>query len=184
MGSRTIPFSREIYIERDDFMDDPPKKFFRLGPGREVRLRYGYFIRCVSVAKDTATGEITAIHCTYDPETRGGSAPDGRKVKGTIHWVSAAHAISCPIRLYDRLFLAENPDADKNVDFKEHLNPNSLTSLDSCMLEPSLGQAQPGKSFQFERNGYFCTDLIDSQPGAPVFNRTVTLKDSWIKADK
>ncbi|MCX5870888.1 MAG: glutamine--tRNA ligase/YqeY domain fusion protein [Deltaproteobacteria bacterium] len=184
MGSRKVPFSREIYIERDDFMEDPPKKFFRLGPEREVRLRYGYFIRCVSVIKDAATGEITEIHCTYDPETRGGSAPDGRKVKGTIHWVSAAHAISCPVRLYDRLFLAENPDADKNVDFKEHLNPNSLTILDSCMFEPSLGQAQPGESFQFERNGYFCSDLIDSQPGAPVFNRTVTLKDSWTKTDK
>jgi len=184
MGSRTIPFSREIYIEREDFMEDPPKKFFRLGPGREVRLRYGYFIRCVAVIKDAATGEITEIHCTYDPETRGGSAPDGRKVKGTIHWVSAAHAISCPVRLYDRLFLTENPDADKNVDFKEHLNPNSLTILDSCMFEPSLGQAQAGEQFQFERNGYFCTDLIDSQPGAPVFNRTVTLKDSWTKTDK
>ncbi len=184
MGSRTIPFSREIYIEREDFMEDPPKKFFRLGPGREVRLRYGYFIRCVAVVKDVATGEIAAIHCTYDPETRGGSAPDGRKVKGTIHWVSAAHAISCPIRLYDRLFLTENPDADKNVDFKEHLNPQSLTTLDTCMLEPSLSKAQPGESFQFERNGYFCADLIDYQPGAPVFNRTVTLKDSWTKTDK
>ena len=184
MGSRTIPFSREIYIEREDFMEDPPKKFFRLGPDREVRLRYGYFIRCVSMVKDAATGKITEIHCTYDPETRGGSAPDGRKVKGTIHWVSATHAISCPVRLYDRLFLSENPDADKNVDFKEHLNPKSLTTLDHCMLEPSLGQAQPGESFQFERNGYFCADLIDSLPGSPVFNRTVTLKDSWTKADK
>jgi len=184
MGSRNIPFSGEIYIEREDFLEDPPKKFFRLGPGREVRLRYGYFIRCVSVDKDAATGEITAIHCTYDPQTRGGSAPDGRKVKGTIHWVSAPHAISCPVRLYDRLFLTENPDADKNVDFKEHLNPDSLTLLDNCMLEPSLAQAQPGEHFQFERNGYFCTDLVNSQPGAPVFNRTVTLKDSWIKIDK
>ena len=184
MGSRKVPFSRELYIEHDDFMEDPPKKFFRLGPDREVRLRYGYFIRCVSVTKDAATGEITVIHCTYDPETKGGSSPDGRKVKGTIHWVSAPHAISCPVRIYDRLFLSENPDADKNVDFKEHLNPNSLTTLDNCMLEPSLGQAQAGEQFQFERNGYFCTDLIDSQPGAPVFNRTVTLKDSWIKTDK
>jgi len=184
MGSRTIPFSREIYIERDDFLEDPPKKFFRLGPDREVRLRYGYFIRCVSVDKDPATGEITAIHCTYDPNTRGGSAPDGRKVKGTIHWVSAPHAISCPIRLYDRLFLTENPDADKSVDFKEHLNPNSLTLLDHCMLEPSLAQTLPGAHFQFERNGYFCADLMSSQPGVPVFNRTVTLKDSWIKIEK
>ncbi len=184
MGSRRIPFSREIYIEREDFMEEPPKKFFRLGPGREVRLRYGYFIRCVSVTKDAATGEISEIHCTYDPETRGGSAPDGRKVKGTIHWVSAAHAIQCPVRLYDRLFLTENPDADKQVDFKEHLNPDSLTILDTCMLEPSLAKAQAGESFQFERNGYFCVDLIFSQPGLPVFNRTVTLRDSWIKTDK
>ncbi|MDO8947039.1 MAG: glutamine--tRNA ligase/YqeY domain fusion protein [Desulfocapsaceae bacterium] len=184
MGSRTIPFSREIYIEREDFMEDPPKKFFRLGPDREVRLRYGYFIRCVSVIKDAATEEITEIHCTYDPETRGGSSPDGRKVKGTIHWVSAAHAIQCPVRLYDRLFLTENPDVDKQVDFKEHLNSNSLTILDNCMLEPSLAKAQAGESFQFERHGYFCADLISSQPGAPVFNRTVTLRDSWIKTDK
>jgi glutaminyl-tRNA synthetase len=182
MGSRTLPFSGEIYIERDDFMEDPPKKFFRLGPGREVRLRYGFFIRCVSVSKDPASGEITKIHCTYDPETRGGSAPDGRKVKGTIHWVSAAHAISCPVRLYDRLFLAEHPDGDKDVDFKEYLNPNSLTVVNTCLFEPSLGQAKPGESFQFERQGYFCADLLDSQPGAPIFNRTVTLKDSWIKA--
>ncbi|MFH2123296.1 MAG: glutamine--tRNA ligase/YqeY domain fusion protein [Pseudomonadota bacterium] len=184
MGSRTIPFSREIYIEREDFMENPPKKFFRLGPDREVRLRYGYFIRCVSVIKDTVTGEITEIHCTYDPETRGGSSPDGRKVKGTIHWVSAADAIQCPVRLYDRLFLSENPDADKQVDFKEHLNPNSLTILDNCLLEPSLAQAQAGECFQFERHGYFCADLISSQPGAPVFNRTVTLRDSWIKVEK
>jgi len=184
MGSRTIPFSREIFIEREDFLEDPPKKFFRLGPDREVRLRYGYFIRCVSVDKDATTGEIIAIHCTYDPQTRGGSAPDGRKVKGTIHWVSAPHAVSCQVRLYDRLFLTENPDADKSVDFKEHLNPESLTILDNCMLEPSLAKTQPGEHFQFERNGYFCADLINSQPGAPVFNRTVTLKDSWVKIEK
>ena len=184
MGSRKIPFSRELYIERDDFMEEPPKKFFRLGPEREVRLRYGYFIRCVSVVKDAATGDIAEIHCTYDPETKGGSAPDGRKVKGTIHWVSARHAISCPVRIYDRLFLTENPDADKDVDFKEHLNPDSLTILDHCLLEPSLAKAQPGEQFQFERQGYFCTDLSESQPGAPVFNRTVSLKDSWIKTDK
>lgn len=184
LGSRHLPFSREIYIEREDFMEDPPKKFFRLGPGREVRLRYGYFIRCVSVDRDPATGEIIAIHCTYDPQTKGGCAPDGRKVKGTIHWVAAAHAVSCPVRLYDRLFLTENPDADKNVDFKEHLNPNSLTILDHCMLEPSLIAAQPGDHFQFERNGYFCADATSSQPGKPVFNRIVTLKDSWMKIEK
>ena len=184
MGTRTIPFSREIFIEREDFLEDPPKKFFRLGPDREVRLRYGYFIRCVSVDKDSITGEIIAIHCTYDPQTRGGSAPDGRKVKGTIHWVSVPHAVSCQVRLYDRLFLTENPDADKSVDFKEHLNPESLTILDNCMLEPSLAKTLPGEHFQFERNGYFCADLINSQPGAPVFNRTVTLKDSWVKIEK
>jgi glutaminyl-tRNA synthetase len=181
MGSRAIPFSREIYIEQDDFMEEPPKKFFRLGPEREVRLRYGYFIRCVSVEKDTVTGAIMAIHCTYDPASKGGSAPDGRKVKGTIHWVSAKHAVSCPVRLYDRLFLHENPDADKNVDFKEHLNPDSLTTLEGCMLEPSLLRAQPGDQFQFERQGYFCADIIASKPGFPVFNRTVSLKDSWLK---
>jgi glutaminyl-tRNA synthetase len=184
LGSRTIPFSRVLYIEQDDFMEDPPKKFFRLGPDREVRLRYGFFIRCVSIDKDPTSGNITAIHCTYDPETRGGSAPDGRKVKGTIHWVSATHAVQCPVRLYDRLFLHENPDADKTVDFKEYLNPDSLTTLESCMLEPSLLQAQPGDHFQFERHGYFCADLVDSQPGAPIFNRTVTLKDSWLKNEK
>ena len=180
LGSRRVPFSRELYIEREDFMEEPPKKFFRLGPDREVRLRYGYFIRCVSIDREAATGEITAIHCTYDPETRGGSAPDGRKVKGTIHWVSALHAIQCPVRIYDRLFVTANPDADKNIDFKDHLNPQSLTILENCMLEPTLARAQAGEQFQFERQGYFCTDLIDSQPGAPVFNRTVTLKDSWL----
>ncbi len=180
LGSRRLPFTRELYIEREDFMEEPAKKFFRLGPDREVRLRYGYFIRCVSVVKDAATGEITEIHCTYDPETRGGSAPDGRKVKGTIHWVSALHAIQCPVRIYDRLFVTANPDADKNIDFKDHLNPQSLTILENCMLEPMLAKAQAGEQFQFERQGYFCTDLIDSKPGAPVFNRTVTLKDSWI----
>jgi glutaminyl-tRNA synthetase len=180
MGSRRVPFSRELYIEREDFMEEPPKKFFRLGPDREVRLRYGYFIRCVSIDKEAATGEITAIHCTYDPETRGGSAPDGRKVKGTIHWVSALHAIQCPVRIYDRLFVTANPDADKNIDFKDHLNPQSLTILENCMLEPTLAKAQAGEQFQFERQGYFCADLNDSQPGAPIFNRTVTLKDSWL----
>jgi glutaminyl-tRNA synthetase len=183
MGCRLLPFSREIYIEQDDFMEEPSKKFFRLGPGREVRLRYGYFIRCVSVDKNSTTGAITALHCLYDPESRGGSAPDGRKVKGTIHWVSARHAVSCPVNLYDRLFLHENPDADKEVDFKTHLNPDSLTTLQDCMLEPSLDNAQPGDAFQFERQGYFVADLLNSQPGAPVFNRTVSLKDSWAKVE-
>ena len=181
LGSRALPFSRELYIEQDDFMEDPPKKFFRLGPGREVRLRYGYYIKFASMVKDEITGEIQEIHCTYDPETRGGSSPDGRKVKGTIHWVSAAQAQTCQVRLYDRLFLTEHPDTDKERDFKEFLNPDSLTLLENCKVEPSLATAKPGDSFQFERNGYFCADPVDSRPGAPVFNRTVTLRDSWAK---
>ncbi len=184
MGTRFIPFSREIYIERSDFMEDPPKKFFRLGPGREVRLRYAYFVTCVSVIKDETTGVVTEIHCTYDPATYGGNAPDGRKVKGTIHWVSAAHGLNCQVRLYDRLFAVENPDADKEVDFKEHLNPDSLTILKDCVVEPSLAQAAPGSSVQFERQGYFCVDVEDSEPGHPVFNRTVGLRDSWAKKQR
>ena len=184
MGSRSLPFSRELYIERTDFMEDPPKKFFRLGIGREVRLRYAYFITCESVVKDEQTGEILEVHCTYDPATYGGNAPDGRKVKGTIHWVSAKHALKCEIRLYDRLFAVENPDADKDVDFKEHLNPNSLQSLPNCMVEPSLADLAPGDCVQFERQGYFCVDLKDSSPGQPVFNRTVGLRDSWAKRNK
>ncbi len=184
MGTRTLPFSREIYIERFDFMENPPKKFFRLGVGREVRLRYAYFITCQSVVKDENTGEILEVHCTYDPATYGGNAPDGRKVKGTIHWVSAAHALQCKIRLYDRLFAVENPDADKEVDFKEHLNPDSLSLLSNCMVEPSLADLEPGACVQFERQGYFCIDTKDSKPGAPVFNRTVGLRDSWAKRKK
>ena len=184
MGTRPLPFSREIFIERFDFMENPPKKFFRLGIGREVRLRYAYLITCESVVKDEKTGEILEVHCRYDPETRGGNAPDGRKVKGTIHWVSAAHGLRCEIRLYDRLFAVENPDADKEVDFKEHLNPDSLTTLTSCVVEPSLANAEPGSSVQFERQGYFCVDSEDSRPGAPVFNRTVSLRDSWAKKKK
>lgn len=184
MGTRTLPFSREIYIERSDFMEDPPKKFFRLGVGREVRLRYAYFITCQSVVKDEKTGEIVEVHCTYDPATYGGNAPDGRKVKGTIHWVSAAHALQCEIRLYDRLFAVENPDADKEVNFKEHLNPDSLNLLSNCMVEPSLADLEPGACVQFERQGYFCIDTKDSKPGAPVFNRTVGLRDSWAKRKK
>jgi len=184
MGTRTLPFSREIYIERFDFMENPPKKFFRLGIGREVRLRYAYFITCQSVVKDETTGEIIEVHCTYDPETYGGNAPDGRKVKGTIHWVSAQHALPCNIRLYDRLFAVENPDADKEVDFKEHLNPDSLTTLKTCMVEPSLKDLEPGSCVQFERQGYFCVDSKDSKADALVFNRTVGLRDSWAKKKK
>ena len=180
-GTRFLPFSRELYIERSDFLEDPPRKFFRLGPGREVRLRYGYYITCVSYEKDEDTGEITLLHCTYDPETRGGCSPDGRKVKGTIHWVSVKHALSCSVILYDRLFMAEHPDNDKDVDFTTHLNPDSRTVLDDCQVEPSLRDIAPGIQVQFERQGYFCADTIASSPGKPVFNRIVTLRDSWAK---
>jgi len=180
LGERTLPFSRELYIERSDFMEDAPKKFFRLSVGREVRLRYAYLITCQEVVKD-AQGRIVELRCTYDPATRGGSAPDGRKVKGTIHWVSAPHALKAEVRLYDRLFTAEYPDADKERSFKEFLNPASLTVLTDCMLEPGLAQAGPDDRFQFERQGYFCLDTATSAPGKPVFNRIVTLRDSWAK---
>jgi len=180
MGSRKVPFSRELFIEQEDFMEVPPKKFFRLAPGREVRLRYGYFIRCVDVVKDPATGEVVEVHCTYDPETRSGFAPDGRKVDATIHWVSTAHAVPAEVRLYDRLFLV--PDAlSEEVDFTAYLNPKSLETLKSCRLEPSLAAAAPGARFQFERLGYFCVDSGDSSEKAPVFNRTVTLRDAWAR---
>ncbi|MDP2840473.1 MAG: glutamine--tRNA ligase/YqeY domain fusion protein [Syntrophales bacterium] len=180
MGFRKVPFSRELFIEQEDFMEVPPKKFFRLAPGREVRLRYGYFIRCVEVAKDPATGEVVEVHCTYDPETRSGFAPDGRKVDATIHWVSAAHAVPAEVRLYDRLFLV--PDAlSEEGDFTTYLNPKSLETLKSCRLEPSLAAAAPGAKFQFERLGYFCLDSGDSSAEAPVFNRTVTLRDAWAR---
>ena len=180
MGSRKVPFSRELFIEQEDFMEVPPKKFFRLAPGREVRLRYGYFIRCVDVVKDPATGGVVEVHCTYDPETRSGFAPDGRKVDATIHWVSAAHAVPAEVRLYDRLFLV--PDAlSEEGDFAAYLNPKSLETLKSCRLEPSLAAAAPGQQFQFERLGYFCVDSGDSSEKAPVFNRTVTLRDAWAK---
>jgi glutaminyl-tRNA synthetase len=177
-GTRKVPFSRELYIEREDFMESPPKKFFRLSPGREVRLRYAYFIKCVDVVKDAA-GEIVELRCTYDPETRGGYAPDGRQVKATMHWVSAAHAVTAEVRLYDRLFT--QPDPDAAGDFKAFLNPQSLEILRDCRLEPALARAAAGDFFQFERQGYFCADSGDSKPGAPVFNRTVTLRDPWAK---
>ena len=181
-GTRQVPFSRELYIERDDFMEDPPKKFFRLGPGREVRLRYAYFVTCVDVVKDPDTGEITELHCTYDPATRGGDAPDGRKVKGTLHWVSAKHAANARVRLYDHLFAKENPnEVEEGQDFTAHLNPNSLEILDDCKLEPSLTNAGPSSRWQFERLGYFCVDSKDASPGSLVFNRTVTLRDTWAK---
>ncbi|MBN2428167.1 MAG: glutamine--tRNA ligase/YqeY domain fusion protein [Deltaproteobacteria bacterium] len=184
MGTRKIPFSREVYIEQDDFMEDPPKKFFRLGPGREVRLRYGYIVKCVDYVKDETTGEIKEVHCTYDPDTLGAAPQDGRKVKGIIHWVSAAHAVAGEVRLYDRLFVKEDPTGDKSVDYKTFLNPDSLQVLENCQLEPSLAGAAPESRFQFERLGYFCADIKDFKPERPVFNRTVTLRDTWAKIDK
>jgi len=161
-------------------MEEPAKKFFRLAPGREVRLRYAYFIKCEKMVKDETTGEIIELHCTYDPATLGGSAPDGRKVKGTIHWVSAAHGVPAEVRLYDRLFTEENPDAGE-ANFKTFVNPNSLVVLKNCLVEPGLAKAKPGNHYQFERQGYFCVDILDSQDGRPVFNRTVTLRDTWEK---
>jgi len=182
MGTRKVPFSRVIYIEQEDFREDPPKKYFRLAPGREVRLRYAYFIKCVDVIKDDTTGEVVELHCTYDPETKGGTAPDGRKVKATLHWVSADHAINAEVRLYDTLFSESNPaDVKGGQDFKDYINPNSLETLTDCRLEPSLIEAAPGSRFQFERLGYFCVDTVDSTARRPVFNRTVTLRDTWAK---
>jgi glutaminyl-tRNA synthetase len=181
-GTRKVPFSRELYIERDDFMEDPPRKFFRLAPGQEVRLRYAYFITCVDVVKDPDTGEVTELHCTYDPATRGGDAPDGRKVKGTLHWVSARHAVDAQVRLYDHLFTKENPnEVEEGKDFTAYLNPGSLEVLNGCKLEPSLANAAPASRCQFERLGYFCVDSRDSSPESLVFNRTVTLRDTWAK---
>jgi glutaminyl-tRNA synthetase len=180
VGKRQVPFSRVIYIEQEDFMEDPPKKFFRLAPGGEVRLRWAYFVTCTDVVKDEG-GEIVEIRCTYDPATRGGDSPDGRKPKATLHWVSAEHAVEAEVRLYDRLFTRQNPDdVDEGEDFVASLNPESLEVLDRCRLEPSLGEAAAGETFQFERLGYFCVDP-DSTAERPVFNRTVTLKDTWAK---
>ena len=180
MGSRKVPFSRVLCIEREDFMENPPKKFYRLAPDREVRLRYGYFIRCVNAVKDRQTGEIIEVHCTYDPETRSGFAPDGRRVDATIHWVSAAHSLPAEVRLYDRLFRVSNP-MEGGSDYTKHLNPDSLEVLKSCVVEPSLENAVAGSRFQFERIGYFCVDPVDSSEKGLVFNRTVTLRDSWAK---
>ena len=185
MGTRKVPFSRVLYIEQDDFREVPPPKYRRLIPGREVRLRYGYFITCVGVVKDEKTGEVIELHCTYDPETRGGNAPDGRKVKATLHWVSAAHAIEVETRLYDRLFIKENPDqVEEGSDFKSNLNPNSLEILEGCFVEQSLVDAVPGRTYQFERQGYFIVDPIASENGKLVFNRTISLRDTWAKIQK
>ncbi len=181
LGTRQVPFCKEIYIERDDFLEEPPPKFFRLAPGREVRLRFAYLVTCQAVERDPKSGEITALHCTYDPKSRGGTAPDGRKVKGTLHWVSARHGARAEVRLYDRLFLSEDPEADKAVDFKQNLNPDSLTVLSDCWLEPSLGQGAEGQNYQFERQGYFYADPASASAAKPVFNRTVGLRDTWAK---
>jgi len=184
MGTRKVPFSRVLYIEQEDFREEPPPKYYRLAPGREVRLRYAYFIKCVEVVKDKGTGEVVELRCTYDPVTRGGDAPDGRKVKSTLHWVSATHAVAAEVRLYDHLFLKANPDEEEEGrDFKSYLNPKSLEALRSCRVEPSLRGAKPGSRYQFERQGYFCVDP-DSSEGELVFNRTVSLADTWAKIEK
>ncbi|MBI4581345.1 MAG: glutamine--tRNA ligase, partial [Planctomycetes bacterium] len=196
-GTRKVPFSKVLYIEQDDFREVPPPKYFRLSPGKEVRLRYAYFVTCTSLTKDPATGEITEIHCTYDPATRGGDAPDGRKVKSTLHWVSAAHAIEAEVRLYDYLFSRPDPDdltpeeKAAGKDWKANLSPNSLEVIPNARLEPSVRSAAPGTRYQFERHGYFCVDSDTIVPGAGpstggklVFNRTVTLKDTWAKIER
>jgi len=184
MGRRKIPFSREIYVERTDFMEDPPRKFFRLAPGREVRLKHAYIIKCEEVIKDPSSGEVTELHCSFDPETKSGSTADGRKIKGTLHWVSASHAVPAEIRLYDHLFAKPDPnDVLEGEDFTSNLNPNSLEILNGY-IEPSLKDAKAGMRFQFLRQGYFFVDTKHSQPGKPVFNRTVSLRDSWARMQK
>ena len=180
MGARAVPFSRELYIERGDFMEDPPRKFFRLAPGREVRLQRAYMVTCTGVEHDPESGAVTCVHCTYDPDSRGGMAADGRRVKGTLHWVSAEGSVPAEVRLYDRLFTVDNPGAG-GQDFRDHLNPESLKVLTACRVEPSLADAPPGHRVQFVRHGFFCTDSVASTPGALVFNRTVPLRDSWSK---
>ncbi len=185
MGSRIVPFSKELFIEADDFIEDPPKKFFRLSPGREVRLRYAYFLKCETVVHDPLTGKVVALHCTYDPETRGGGAPDGRKVKATLHWVSAAHAVPAEVRVYNHLFIKPDPtETPDGQDFISSINPDSLQVLNHCMIEPSLANADTNTRYQFERLGYFCLDSRDSRPDALIFNRTVTLRDEWEKIKK
>jgi len=184
-GTRMVPFTRELYIEADDFREDPPRKFFRLSPGREVRLKHAYYITCNEVVKDEKTGEVIKLHCSYDPESRGGGTPDGRKVKGTLHWVSVPHAVDAEVRLYDHLLAVANPaEEEEKADFKDYLNPNSLEILKSCKVEPGLKEAGPGSFCQFLRHGYFCVDLVDSSAEALVFNRSVSLRDSWAKIEK
>jgi glutaminyl-tRNA synthetase len=184
MGTRKVPFSKEIYIEREDFREDPPKKYFRLAPGREVRLRYAYYITCEEVIKDS-NGHVIELRCRYDPDSRGGTTPDGRKVRGTLHWVSAKHALPAEVRLYDHLLRVANPALEgESEDFTEYLNPDSLIVLKECRLEPGLAGVEPGSRFQFERQGYFCVDSVDSRPERLVFNRTVSLRDSWAKIEK
>ena len=185
MGARKVPFSREVYIERDDFREDPPSRFFRLAPGREVRLRYACYITCQEVVKDPDTGEIVELRCTYDPDSIGGSTPDGRRVRGTLHWVSAPHSIPAEVRLYDYLLRDVEEDTEEDSsDFISLLNPDSLEVLSNCRVEPGLASPEPGSRFQFERQGYFCVDSRDSRPGAPVFNRTVSLRDSWARIEQ
>jgi glutaminyl-tRNA synthetase len=185
MGTRKVPFSRVLYIEQDDFREAPPKGFFRLAPGREVRLRYAYIIKCDEVVKDPTSGAVIELRCSYDPETKSGSVQSGRKVKATLHWVSAAHAVEAEARLYDHLFAAENSDdVEEGADWTRNINPNSLETLASCRVEPCLKDAAPGDRYQFERLGYFCVDPVDSSDRKLVFNRTVTLRDAWAKAEK
>jgi glutaminyl-tRNA synthetase len=185
MGTRKVPFSRILYVERDDFREEPPKGFFRLSPGKEVRLRYGYIIKCIGVDKDPSTGEIRQLRCTYDPETKSGSSQSGRKVKATIHWVSQRHSIAAEVRLYDHLFAAEDPEeVSDGGDWLANLNANSLERLTDCRVEPALAQAASGQHFQFERLGYFCVDSKDSSQQKLVFNRAVTLRDTWAKIEK
>jgi glutaminyl-tRNA synthetase len=184
MGSRKVPFSRVLYIEHDDFREDPPKQFFRLALGREVRLKHAYYIRCVGVVKDEQTGQVVELHCTYDPETRGGGSKDGRQVKGTLHWVSAPHALEAEVRLYDHLFLKSDPGDEAGRDFKALLNPHSLETLTRCRVEPSLASGAPGNCYQFLRQGYFCLDPVDYTASALVFNRTVSLRDSWARIER
>jgi len=182
-GTRKVPFARTLYIEQDDFREDPPKQFYRLAPGREVRLRYGYIIQCVSVTKDPETGAVTELHCTYDPETKSGSSHEQRKVKATIHWVSALHALKATVRLYHPLLLPDEAKGQTDQDWTHSLNPQSLETLSGCVVEPSLASAAPGSRFQFERQGYFCVDL-ESSPESLLFNRTVPLKDAWARVEK